>query len=133
MTSGGTEPPTGFGRVPGLTSGGVSPAVRVRESEPDMTSGGGERPDVSHEPAGRRPSEAGRARLVVLLAVLVAALLRAPVTRAALPFVHHPDEPHNIVLAEQMVADRTVRPGDFIYPAVIYDVSAAFLAVTDHQ
>jgi hypothetical protein len=73
------------------------------------------------------------ALVVVLLAVLAAALVRAPVPHAALPFVHHPDEPHNIVLAEQMVADRTVRPGDFIYPAGMYAVSAAYLAVTDHQ
>jgi hypothetical protein len=79
------------------------------------------------------PRSGDRARLAVLLAVIAAALLRAPVPQAALPFMHHPDEPHNVVLAEQMVADRTIRPGDFIYPAVMYDVSAAFLAVTDHQ
>jgi hypothetical protein len=92
--------------------------------------------DTADQPADRPPgrlTEAGRARLVVLLAIIAAALVRAPVAHAGLPFIHHPDEPHNIVLAEQMVADRTIRPGDFIYPAVMYDVSAAFLAVTnDH-
>jgi hypothetical protein len=93
-------------------------------------------PDTEEQPRARRHgrlTEAGRARLVVLLAVMAAALLRAPVPHAGLPFIHHPDEPHNIVLAEQMVAERTARPGDFIYPAVMYDVQAAVLSVTDHH
>jgi hypothetical protein len=91
-------------------------------------------PSATEEPPGRRRlTEAARARLVILLAVAAALLLRAPVPQAALPFVHHPDEPHNIVVAEQMVDDGTVRPRDFIYPAVMYEVSAAILAATDHQ
>jgi hypothetical protein len=116
---------------------GVSEAPAPPDVSADVSVGGGgdaRTPDATDLPPGRRRlTEAQRARLVVLVTVVAAALLRAPVPQAALPFVHHPDEPHNIKLAGQMVADRTVRTGDFIYPAVMYDVSATFLAVTDHQ
>jgi hypothetical protein len=116
---------------------GVSEAPAPPDVSADVSVGGGgdaRTPGATDLPPGRRRlTEAQRARLVVLVTVVAAALLRAPVPQAALPFVHHPDEPHNIKLAGQMVADRTVRTGDFIYPAVMYDVSATFLAVTDHQ
>ena len=116
---------------------GVSGAPAPPDVSADVSVGAGgdaRTPDATDLPPGRRRlTEAQRARLVVLVTVVAAALLRAPVPQAALPFVHHPDEPHNIKLAGQMVADRTVRTGDFIYPAVMYDVAATFLAVTDHQ
>lgn len=120
-----------------MTSGGqaLESGVSGAAAPPHNSAGAAAlEPSATEEPpARRRLTEAARARLVVLLAVAAAALLRAPVPPAALPFVHHPDEPHNIMVAEQMVDARTVRPGDFIYPAVMYDVSAAFLALTDHQ
>jgi hypothetical protein len=120
-----------------MTSGGVrsmeTGAAGAPEA-PDLPTDVPDAPDQGEPPrGGRRPTEAGRARLMVLLAVVAAALVRAPVPEAALPFVHHPDEPHNIVQAENMVAEGTIRPGDFIYPAVMYDVQAAILAVTDHE
>ncbi|HKH05479.1 MAG TPA: hypothetical protein VKA65_09980, partial [Acidimicrobiales bacterium] len=103
------------------------PHARGLPGEPDA-------PDLSGRPPDRRRlTEAGRARLLVLLAVVAAALVRAPVPEAALPFVHHPDEPPNIVRVENMVAEGTLHPGNFIYPAVMYDVSAAFLTATDHE
>jgi hypothetical protein len=103
------------------------PHARGLPGEPDA-------PDLPGRPPGRRRlTEAGRARLLVLLAVVAAALVRAPVPEAGLPFVHHPDEPPNIVRVERMVAEGTLHPGNFLYPAVMYDVSAAFLAATDHE
>jgi hypothetical protein len=61
---------------------------------------------------------------------VVAALIRAPVTWAGLPYVHHPDEPHNIEIAQRMAADDELNPREFFYPALMYDIEWSVMSAT---
>jgi hypothetical protein len=68
--------------------------------------------------------------LVVGVAVVVAGLVRGSLVGATLPYVHHPDEPHNVKIAQRMAADGEANPREFLYPALMFDVEAAVMTAT---
>jgi 4-amino-4-deoxy-L-arabinose transferase-like glycosyltransferase len=61
--------------------------------------------------------------------VVLAAVLRLWSIDFGLPLVTHPDEPLIYDAADRMIANRTLNPGWFRYPAFIIDIQAAILSV----
>src|SRR5262245_47144754 len=82
---------------------------------------------------GRGAARARAAVVVIGVAGLVSVMYRAPVAGMGMPYVHHPDEPHNVYLAQRRVEEGRQNPGEFSYPALMYDIQRGAMAVTDHR
>ena len=63
----------------------------------------------------------------VLLAMLLGGALRSAWAEAYLPWDYHWDEMTNVEHGETMLAERTIDPGFYNYPALIFAVQAAVL------
>jgi 4-amino-4-deoxy-L-arabinose transferase-like glycosyltransferase len=78
-----------------------------------------------------RGNEHRRAVRAVAAVCFVGLLFRLPLVVGHLPRVPNPDEPNNVAVAEKMVEERSTNPRFFNYPALLFEVTAAGMAVGD--
>lgn len=112
----------------GLMAGGRVTWADARAARVD-TERVGDRPRHLERP-DNGGGERGHRRLAVigiLLAMLLGGALRAVWADAYLPWDYHWDEMTNVEHGEAMLAERTVDPGFYNYPALIFAVQAMVL------